>query len=237
MIKSVWFDLDGTLLINDVDIFLKEYFKLIALKIKEKSLGDPSEIISHLQKAVYYMVENKGPKNNEDAFWDHFGQYVDKDAFYKFFDEFYRIDFPRLKYLTKPNPYAKDVVKLAFDLGLKVVIATNAVFPLIAIKERLSWAGVDNFPYFLITSMENMHACKPSIEYYEEILEIVGEEPESCLMVGNDIKEDLIAKKLLINTYLISDDRKVDVKSLEIKPDFIAPLKDLMEILPLLSKA
>lgn len=236
MIKSIWFDLDGTLLYNDMENFSKEYFTLIAEKISY--LGNPEFIISNLQKAVYYMMENKGPKTNEEAFWDKFISLtnMDKDKLWEFFDKFYREDFPRLKHLTRPHPYARKVVKLAFDLGLKVVIATNAVFPLVAIKERLSWAGIEDFPYYLITSMEIMHSCKPHLEYYREILDFVKEEPENCLMVGNDVREDISAKKLLINTYLVINGLTINELENNLTPDFKAPLEDLLNILPLLSK-
>lgn len=236
MIKSIWFDLDGTLLFNDMEIFTKEYFKLIALKIHP--LEDGVSFLMKLQKAVYQMMQNKGPETNEQVFWNSFLPLTNlkKEEIYDFFDKFYREDFPKLRVFTKPNPYAKEVIKLAFNLGLKVVIATNAVFPLTAIRERLSWAGIDDFPYYLITSMEIIHSCKPFLEYYKEILEIVKEEPENCLMVGNDIEEDMAARKLLVNTYLITQEPLKYYHNKEKIPDFKAPLEELINLLPLLSK-
>lgn len=236
MIKSIWFDLDGTLLFNDMEIFSKEYFRLISEKIS--CFGNPEFIIPNLQKAVYHMMQNKGPETNEEVFWNKFLSLtnMEREKLRTFFDEFYKKDFPRLKHLTKPHPYARKVIELSFNLGLKVVIATNAVFPINAIKERLSWAGIDDFPYYLITSMEIMHSCKPHLEYYKEILDIVKEEPENCLMVGNDAQEDISAKKLLINTYLVSDGLVINESKDREVPDFKAPLKELLNILPLLSK-
>jgi len=219
-----------------MEIFSKEYFKLIGEKIFY--LGNPEFIISNLQKAVYHMMQNKGPETNEEVFWNKFLSLtnVKRGKVRAFFEEFYKKDFPKLKYLTRPHPYARKVIELAFNLGLKVVIATNAVFPINAIKERLSWAGIEDFPYYLITSMEIMHFCKPHLGYYEEILDIVKEEPENCLMLGNDAQEDISAKKLLINTYLVSDGLVINESKDSPIPDFKAPLKELLNILPSLSK-
>ena len=78
-----------------------------------------------------------------------------------------------------------------FAQGYKVVIATSPVFPLTAIEQRLEWAGVRDFDYALITSYENMHACKPHLPYYQEILSKIGCRAEECLMVGNSFEEDI----------------------------------------------
>lgn len=235
MIKSIWFDLDGTLLYNDIETFSKEYFKLLSHKISNLESGE--SFLIKLQKAISQMMQNKGPKTNEEVFWDTLLPLTNlkKEVLYDFFNNFYKNEFPKLKIFTKPNLYARKVIELAFNLGLKVVIATNSVFPLIAIKERLSWANIDDFPYYLITSMEKMHSCKPFLEYYKEILEIVNEEPENCLMVGNDIREDIVARKILVNTYLVTEDSIKYDQNDEI-PDFKAPLEELINLLPLLSK-
>ncbi|MCX7845187.1 MAG: HAD hydrolase-like protein [Dictyoglomaceae bacterium] len=236
MVKSIWFDLDGTLLYNDIETFSKEYFKLLSQKISY--LEREESFLEKLQRAIYKMMQNRGPKTNEQVFWDSLLPITNlkKEVLYEFFNSFYKEDFPRLKIFTRPHPYARKVIELAFNLGLKVVIATNAVFPLIAIKERLSWAGIDDFPYFLITSMEIMHSCKPFLEYYKEILEIVDEEPENCIMVGNDIEEDMVARKILVNTYLVNGKfSRSDLINKEF-PDFIGPLEELITLLPLLSK-
>jgi FMN phosphatase YigB (HAD superfamily) len=235
VIKSIWFDLDGTLLLNNMEIFSKEYFNLLSQKIS--SLENPETFIPKLQKSINYMFQNKGPKTNEEVFWSALLPQTNlkKSQLEDFFNDFYKNDFPKLKSLTKPHPFGRKVLELSFHLGLKVVIATNAVFPLIAIKERLSWAGIDDFPYYLITSMEIMHSCKPNLEYYKEILDLVGEKPENCLMVGNDLFEDIIAKKIMVNTYLVEDSYVIDSEK-GICPDLKGPLEELLNILPLLSK-
>ncbi|MGB9767602.1 MULTISPECIES: HAD family hydrolase [Dictyoglomus] len=237
MLKAILFDLDGTLLMNNFDLFMKNYFSLLMEEFKK--IGDEKDLFKNLNFAIEKMLANKGPKTNYDVFWEEFTKLTGKDRKYMedFFMDFYSKKFPLLKELSqaRANSYAKEVVEKSFELGLKVVIATNAVFPLIAIKERLKWANLINYPYDLITSMEVMHSCKPNLEYYKEILERINVTPEKTLMVGNDIKEDLSASKLGILTFLYTPHNNL-ILNLDHKPDFMGDLKDLFELLPLLSK-
>jgi FMN phosphatase YigB (HAD superfamily) len=72
-----------------------------------------------------------------------------------------------------------------------VVIATNPIFPETAIRQRMEWAGVSDFPFKLITSYEVMHSAKPNSLYYREILEYIGRSPDECIMVGDDWGNDI----------------------------------------------
>ncbi|MBQ1228296.1 MAG: HAD-IA family hydrolase, partial [Firmicutes bacterium] len=57
-----------------------------------------------------------------------------------------------------------------------------------------------------MTLMDNSHFCKPNPGYYEEILDRLGLAPEECLMVGNDVQEDMSAENLGIKVFLMTDD-------------------------------
>ena len=46
---------------------------------------------------------------------------------------------------------------------------------------------------------------KPNLKYYESLLQTAGLEARDCLMAGNDLREDMCAGKLGIDTYLITD--------------------------------
>jgi len=92
--------------------------------------------------------------------------------------------------------------------GLQVVIATNPLFPLTAIEQRLEWAGlpVEEFPFALITSYEIMHSTKPHLAYYEEIAQRLGVEEKKCLMVGDDWRLDIApAYAVGMQTYWVAD--------------------------------
>ena len=64
-------------------------------------------------------------------------------------------------------------------------------FPLRAVEHRLDWAGLNSAAFDLITTVDNMHFCKPQPEYYLEIAAMIGIPPEHCLMAGNDVEEDI----------------------------------------------
>jgi FMN phosphatase YigB (HAD superfamily) len=56
-----------------------------------------------------------------------------------------------------------------------------------------------------VTSFENNHFCKPQPKFYQEILSDLKKAPQDCLMVGNDVDEDMIAGALGMKTYLITN--------------------------------
>jgi FMN phosphatase YigB (HAD superfamily) len=199
-------DLDGTLLPMDTDIFIKQYVKAIAARMQ--SFLPAQEFITHLLAATEVMVRNNNPDlTNEEVFMADFFRRsgLVPAEIIPVFDSFYREDFPRLAGYTSPTLLAPLVLDQALSQGMELIIATNPVFPRIAIEERMRWAGVDRYPYLLVTSYENMHFCKPYREYYCEVLAHIGAQPEQCLMVGNDVEEDMVASEIGIHTFLVDD--------------------------------
>ena len=74
-----------------------------------------------------------------------------------------------------------------------------------ATKARIRWAGCNPDDFKYITAYENSRFSKPNLKYYEEVLEKTGYKPEEVIMVGNDVREDMIVNKLGIDSYLITD--------------------------------
>lgn len=68
MIKVILFDLDGTLLPMDQEIFVKTYFGLIAQKLAPYGY-QPKELIEAVWAGTKAMVKNDGRKTNEEVFW------------------------------------------------------------------------------------------------------------------------------------------------------------------------
>jgi FMN phosphatase YigB (HAD superfamily) len=191
-IRAVLFDLDDTLLENSVDRFLKAYFGLLTPHMAH--LVPPEKFIAALVHATGAMIKNTDPAiTNRQAFIDDFFPRVGRTAeeMMPLFDDFYAVQFGKLRSLTHPNPSARAAIQAAFDTGCDVVIATNPIFPETAIRQRMQWAGVSDFPFKLITSFEMMHAAKPSCRYYREILEHIGRSPDECIMVGDDWDNDM----------------------------------------------
>lgn len=206
MIDTILFDLDGTLLPIEEGPFIKMYFGLLSDKFLH--LGITKEkFIEAIVSGTVIMRKNDGSKTNEDAFWDFFSQKIGyrKSDIEDIFINFYSNDFDLVKASSNENPLAKEVVKILKSKNYNLVVATNPLFPRIAVEKRIAWAGLDVNDFSFITSYENSFYSKPSLNYYENILKNINKKPEQCMMVGNDAKEDMTASKLGIKTYLLVD--------------------------------
>ena len=206
MIKVVLFDLDGTLLPMDQDVFVKEYFGRLAKKLV--SHGYESEaLVNNIWAGTKAMIKNTGEKLNEQAFWDTFSSAYEKDvlADIGLFDEFYRNDFDAVKNVCGFTPRANEAVKAIKQMGLRIALATNPIFPAVATEARMRWAGLDREDFELYTTYENSRFSKPYPAYYTEICKTLGVTPEECLMVGNDVRDDMIAATLGMKVFLLTD--------------------------------
>ena len=206
MIKTVLFDMDGTLLPMDAEKFVKLYFKSLAARIAP--LGyEPNKLIDGVWKSTGAMIVNDGKVTNDTAFWKTFagifGDRVYNDI--PKFDEYYRTDFVAAKAACGYNSKAGELVRLLKQRGIRLVLATNPLFPLVAQEARISWTGIDSSDFDYITHYENSRFCKPNLKYYEEIVTKLGLNPAECLMVGNDVNEDMIAEQLGMKVFLLTD--------------------------------
>lgn len=205
-IKVVLFDLDGTLLPMDQDTFTKEYFKGISAKLAQHGY-EPNELIDAIWAGTMAMIKNDGNKTNEEVFREDFiGLYGCKakdDIIY--FDEFYRTEFEEVKNFCGYTPKAAQVISQIKAKGMKVALATNPIFPAIATESRMRWAGLDKEDFELYTTYENSCYSKPNTKYYEDITKILNVFPEECLMVGNDVGDDMVAAKLGMKVFLLTD--------------------------------
>jgi len=205
-IKAILFDLDGTLLDNNMDVFLPHYFKLLSARVAH--LLPPDQFMACLMQASDAMVTNDGRATNEEVFAAAFYPLIGRprEEVEPIFLAFYADDFPKLRQYTRRKPEARQVVQQAFDLGCDVVIATNPLFPFTAVRQRLEWAGVADFPYGLVTTYENSRAAKPNLLYYEQILESIGQPPAASLVVGDE-DTDMVAAHLGCPTFLVPGPR------------------------------
>lgn len=204
--KTALLDLDGTLLPIDIDEFTGNYFTLLREEFADTFAGD--KFIGNLMLATKSMIENDGAKSNKEVFVERFFALMESDnreEIMRRFDLFYLEKFPRLGADIKENPLSRRLVKGLKEKGYQLVLATNSLFPIQALKERLRWANVDPDDFVLITDYETMHYSKPNINYYREILQLLDLQPEYCLMIGNDVQEDLVAGRLGIKTFLVTD--------------------------------
>lgn len=209
MIQAVLFDLDNTLLVNDTHKFMRGYLALLRQHVPPEF--DADHFVQELLHCTQLMMTSQDTAvSNRDTFWTAFSQRLDseREGLERHFDQFYQEQFPHLQTLTEMNPQTAELVQLCFQNNLKVVIATNPVYPRQAIEHRLAWAGVPitAFNYALVTDYENMHATKPHGAYYEEILTEIGYTPEDVLMVGDSWENDMVpAAQLGMFTYWLPE--------------------------------
>ena len=230
MFKAVLFDLDGTLLNIDMDYFLKHYFKKMVELAAEMGHEEETRLVEQIWRSTEVMIADLNPESsNEEVFMKDFCQnwpYSEEEIRF-FFNHYYQEYFPQLKDFCSPFPGIPEMMNYIMKQKLKVVIATNAVFPMSALQDRIRWAGLGHHDFELVTSYELMHFCKPHVQYYEEIVGRIGVHPEECLMVGNDTGEDLPASKIGMKTFLV-EDMLID-KGSNYQPDWRGRLPDLFD--------
>ena len=230
--RALLIDLDGTLLDIDMDRMIADYLQRLARSFTE--FIAPDRFAAHLLEATAKMVRNNDPAaGNETVFFDAFcsrlGQPYDK--IYPLFEKFYETEFNHLRGWSNPLPHAGAVIEAARRRNLKLVLATNPIFPLSAVEHRLEWAGLRGAGFDLITTVENMHFCKPNPEYYREIAALIGLQPGRCLMAGNDVEEDLVAAAAGMDTFLVDDFILHRRKEEEPRCNYRGSLRDLAELL------
>ena len=127
-------------------------------------------------------------------------------------------------------------MKKAKEKGIHTYLATNPVFPRIATMNRTRWAGLDAADFELITTYEDNCYCKPNIDNYRTILEKFVLTPETCLMVGNDVEEDLAIRELGVKTFLLTDTME-NKKDLPIESDYQGTMEELLSFIERLENA
>lgn len=205
MLTTVLFDLDGTLLPFEQEDFVKLYFAGLGKKLAP--LGyDPKSVAKSVWAGTGSMIKNDGSRLNSEAFWQTFRE-LNKglpDA-QGFCDDFYLHEFDSIQSCLKRRPNHKPLIERLKAGGLKVVLATNPLFPLSGVRTRMAWVGLAPEDFELVTCYDNSTYCKPNPYYYREILNKIGEQPENCIMVGNSVSEDMVAASLGMKVFLADE--------------------------------
>ncbi len=206
MITTVFFDLDGTLLPMDQEKFVKSYLGRMAKKMAPHGY-DPEMLVKSIWMGTGAMVKNDGSATNETVFWNVFDQLFGRDTRVDepLFEEFYRNEFQAVKDDCGFDPRAAEAIRQIKALGLRTVLATNPLFPPIATQSRVRWAGLEPEDFEFITTYDNSCFCKPNPDYYREILGKLNLKAEECVMVGNDVNEDMVARELGMKVFLLTD--------------------------------
>ena len=188
------------------------YFHLLTQKMQ--SFGyEPKKLMETVWAGTAAMIQNDGMRTNEQAFWDVFTQTYGQEAMEDkpCFDRFYYEEFVNARQVCGFHPGARQAVDTLHRKNIPCILATNPFFPAAATLQRVKWAGLEPEDFSLITTYENSSFCKPNLNYYRDILSRMELEPSRCLMVGNDVQEDMVAREMGMQVFLLTDcliDRK-----------------------------
>ncbi|MBN2088200.1 HAD family hydrolase [candidate division KSB1 bacterium] len=244
MLEAVLFDLDNTLILFDEKDYFKNYISKVAIWFKDLMPEDLFKV--RLMTASQALLQNNGEMLNVDFYFNVFAKDFEdkKNLFWQRFKDFYATEYDQFESLVTVPKGVKTVMQRLLAKNLKLVIASNPMFPLNIQLKRLSWAGIADLPYTLITHIENMTYCKPRLEYYQQIGEMINVPPSKCLMVGNDPVNDIIVANLGMKTFLTLDCVRFDRSGLSLsrelrngsnheafKPDFKGPICKLPRII------
>ena len=242
MLKAILFDLDNTLILFNEARFYQGYFRKIEKLFTDIMPAD--KFVDRLISATRALVQNNGEMTNAEYFMAVFAQdHKDRrEELWNRFLFFYETEYDNLEANFTLPDHLYETMNEIVQTGLKMVLASNPIFPFDAQMKRLAWAKLDHLPFDLVTHIENMSFCKPRIEYYLEISQIIGEPPETCMMVGNDPVNDLTAAHIGMKTYLTDDskgagrvsvDTRETLQTLQLAdipdPDFKGPLSKVPE--------
>ena len=207
MLKAIFFDLDGTLLPLNEDLFIKVYFRELAKKLYP--LGyESNKLIDVIWKGTILMMQNDGSKTNEEVFWSYFKERYGEEKLNdkEYIDSFYTNEFKETIKVCKENPYVKDILKFCKDNNLITILSTNPIFPKQGTLTRMSYIGLNESDFDYVTTYEDSRYCKPNPMYFKTLLEKFNLQPEEVLVFGNNTYEDGDCSKACdIKCYMVGD--------------------------------
>ena len=206
-ITTVLFDLDGTLIRMDQDEFIRLYF--VSILDKLGGLGFDTAIMKEaLEGAVVATLRNDGKLSNEDRFWQVFDEIsgglsssVRAEIESYCADEFGSV----IEATCEAYPRAREVLNAVKKNGLRPILATNPLFPMIATHGRIRLGGMSPEDFEYITAYENSSFCKPNPAYFTELLTKLGISQKECVMIGNDTRDDFSAHALGIPVFVLTE--------------------------------
>lgn len=190
----------------DQEKFVQDYLGRMAKKLAPQGY-DPDALVKGIWKGTGAMVKNDGSKSNEEVFWSVFNAVMGRDCQKdeELFLDYYRNEFQEVRHACGFDARAAEAIFEIKSMGYRVALATNPLFPAIATRSRAKWAGLNPQDFEIITTYENSRHCKPNLDYYRDILATLNITPENCVMVGNDVSEDMIARELGMKVFLLTD--------------------------------
>jgi len=207
--KAVFFDLDGTLMPMDQEVFLRTYLAALGKFITPKY--DAKLVVQGIIRGVELMMKNTDPtKTCEQVFGEDFSAFTGLDwpATRDELVAFYGEPFASLGVHFPPNPLAPLAVQTAHENGRLCILSTNPIFPAQATYARIKWAGLEQGRFAHVTTYEGCSFCKPNPQFFRWLMETYDLAPDDCAVVGNDEREDIRCAHAagIKKTFLLTND-------------------------------
>ena len=128
--RTVLFDLDGTLLPMDMQAFMKAYLGELAAKAAASGYH-PQELVAAVMEGLEAMLNNDGAMTNEERFWQLFLYRCggEREVHLRVFEDFYSNEFTKLKEVVQPTVAHPFLFRLAPLIALVPAFAAWAVVP------------------------------------------------------------------------------------------------------------
>ncbi|MBN2136036.1 MAG: HAD family hydrolase [Acidobacteria bacterium] len=202
-LNTILIDLDATLITLDWRKNMHKYYRKLKeilhdLDLKSsyffdvkwaanKTMNDETDDMINIEKYFSYLNKKTDIEDKKN-----------REFYFRFYDEM----FADFRGDVREVEGSHDLIAAAKSKGFKIILATNPLFPLSAVSERLRWGNLDPEDFNFITHMQNFHHCKPSPKYFAEIMKTQKVDPVKALMVGDDYKYDIIpSKKMGFHTW------------------------------------
>lgn len=194
MIKAVLLDLDNTLLSNPDRQFAIAFMK--AFDDHFKARLDIDNLAQTFRKGIQLSGQSRDTiQTNTDVMLqllsDETGATTEQVQ--NIWQSFYETTYLSLRQYAAPIENNISLIESLLQQNIAVAIATNPIYPKIAIYERLKWAGLVSYieQFTFITHSDNMHYAKPHPAYYAEVIARIGIEPDEALMIGDSVRNDI----------------------------------------------
>jgi FMN phosphatase YigB (HAD superfamily) len=205
-VTTLLVDLDGTLVRINQRVLARGL--LLAGARRFASVVPPWRFRSMYVRALDAARANATSKTNHEVFIDFLRQHTRRpERVAGLVEEFVETDLANLRTAFSPMPDARGMLVAARAMGYKLVLATNPLWPLAAVRLRLSCAGLGDIAFSYIAHSEVSTRCKPGKDYYEELLRRASAPAAHCVMIGNDPEKDAPAVSVGIKTVLLAGDR------------------------------
>lgn len=206
MYDTILFDLDGTLIPFLQDEFIHAYFKLLVRRLTPMGY-DGDKLVHALWSGVDAMIHNDGSATNRQLFWDVFTREmgIQALALESMLNDFYAREFDGARSVLREDADRGGLIRSLREKGYGLVLATNPVFPAVAVETRLHWVGLAPSDFGYITTYENSRRSKPNPGYFRDILTHIGKQGGECLMIGNNPTDDMAAQEAGLDVFLVTD--------------------------------